>query len=81
MLDLPYLSLELLTLTIGQNKHLKTEEMKTYHIIKNGTPQEVTADELNRLTEAKEDIRCDVQWYLNHGYMTAEDYKKKHSKQ
>lgn len=33
--------------------------MKAYHIIKNGIPQEVTADELNDLMEAKQEIQLD----------------------
>ena len=52
--------------------------MKTYHVIKNGKRIEISAEELNALTESKEEILLDVEWYLNNGAITLEDYKKKH---
>lgn len=53
--------------------------MKTYHIIKNGERIEISAEELNDLTESKDEILLDIEWYCNNGAITLEDYKKKTS--
>jgi len=52
--------------------------MKKYHVIKNGERIEISAEELNLLTESTNEILLDVEWYLNNGAITLEDYKKKH---
>lgn len=49
-----------------------------YHILKNGIPCEVNGEELNLLMEGKDIIDADIQWYLNNGGITAEDFKKTH---
>ncbi len=52
--------------------------MKTYHILKNGVPVEISIEELNMLNENNEEILLDVNWYLNNGYITDEDFLKSH---
>ena len=52
--------------------------MKTYHIFKNGERIEISAEELNDLTDSKDEILLDIEWYCNNGAITLEDYKKKH---
>lgn len=52
--------------------------MKTYHILKNGVPVEISIGELNMLNENNEEILLDVNWYLNNGYITDEDFLKSH---
>lgn len=49
-----------------------------YHILKNGIPCEVNGEELNLLMEGKDIIDADIQWYLNNGGITAEDFNKTH---
>ena len=49
------------------------EKEHTYHIIRNGVRQEVTATQLNILTEANERIEGDVEWYLSHGYVPLDE--------
>lgn len=53
------------------------EKEHTYHIIRNGVKEEVTATQLNLLTESNERIDGDIEWYLSHGYVTAEDFHNK----
>lgn len=53
--------------------------MKTYHILKNGVPTEISVEELNMLKENNDEILLDTQWYLNNGYISAEDFDKTHS--
>lgn len=52
--------------------------MKTYHILKNGVPVEISIEGLNMLNENNEEILLDVNWYLNNGYITDEDFLKSH---
>lgn len=52
--------------------------MKTYHILKNGVPVEISIEESNMLNENNEEILLDVNWYLNNGYITDEDFLKSH---
>ena len=52
--------------------------MNTYHIIKNGKPLEITSEELQTINESNETIELDIQWYLSHGGITHEDFKKSH---
>lgn len=54
--------------------------MKTFHILRNGKPAEIPGNELNALQEkGEEEILLDVRWYLDHGYVEAEDFTKSHS--
>ena len=52
--------------------------MKTYHILKNGVPVEISIEELNMLNENNEEILLDVNWYLNNGCITDKDFLKSH---
>lgn len=52
--------------------------MRTYHIIKNGQSMEVSVDALNRINESGESVELDIQWYLNHGGTTHEEFVKTH---
>lgn len=49
------------------------EKEHTYHIIRNGVKEEVTATQLHQLSEAKEHKVFDIDWYLSHGYVTLEE--------
>ena len=53
-------------------------EIKEHHIIRNGVKETVTTEKLNLLKESNEKIQCDVEWYLSHGAITLEDFKKSH---
>ena len=51
----------------------------TYHIIRNGVKEEVSASELNRFDESTENnYELDMEWYLSNGAITLEDFKKAH---
>ena len=51
---------------------------RTYHIIRNGAKEEVTASQLNLLKDSNERIEGDVEWYLSHDdYVTLESIKEK----
>lgn len=50
--------------------------MKTYHVLKNNVPVEISIEDM--LKENDEEILLDVNWYLNNGYITDEDYLKSH---
>ena len=50
--------------------------MKTYHVLKNNVPVEISIDDM--LKENDEEILLDVNWYLNNGYITDEDFLKSH---
>lgn len=50
--------------------------MKTYHVLKNNVPVEISIEDM--LKENDEEILLDVNWYLNNGYITDEDYLKFH---
>ena len=52
--------------------------MKTYHVLTNNVPVEISIEELNMLNENNEEILLDVNWYLNNGYITDEDFLKSH---
>ncbi len=52
--------------------------MKTYHTLKEGVPFEISIEELNTANENNEEILLDVNWYLNNGYITDEDFLKSH---
>ena len=53
------------------------ENERTYHIIRNGVKEEVTASQLNLLKESNEHIEGDAEWYLSHGYVTLESIREK----
>ena len=55
------------------------EKERTYHIIRNGVKEEVTASEL-RIIEDSGDTNwnLDVDWYLSNGCVTMEEFKKTH---
>ena len=50
--------------------------MKTYHVLKNNVPVEISIEDM--LKEKEEEILLDVNWYLNNGYITDEDFLKSH---
>ena len=50
--------------------------MKTYHVLKNNVPVEISIEDM--LKENDEEILLDVNWYLNNGYITDEDFLKSH---
>ena len=50
--------------------------MKTYHVLKNNVPVEISMEDM--LKENDEEILLDVNWYLNNGYITDEDFLKSH---
>ena len=50
--------------------------MKTYHVLKNNVPVEILIEDM--LKENDEEILLDVNWYLNNGYITDEDFLKSH---
>lgn len=50
--------------------------MKTYHVLKNNVPVEISIEDM--LKENDEEILLDVNWYLNNGYITDEDFLKYH---
>lgn len=50
--------------------------MKTYHVLKNNVPVEISIEDM--FTENDEEILLDVNWYLNNGYITDEDFLKSH---
>ncbi len=53
------------------------EKERTYHIIRNGVKEEVTTSALNRIDESTDNnYELDIEWYLSHGYVTLEDFKK-----
>ena len=55
------------------------EDEKTYHIIRNGVKEEVSASELNRIDESTDNnYELDMGWYLSNGAITLEDFKKTH---
>lgn len=49
--------------------------MKTYHVLKNNVPVEISIEDM---LKEKEEILLDVNWYLNNGYITDEDFLKSH---
>jgi hypothetical protein len=52
---------------------------KTYHIIRNGIKEEVSVSELNSINESTDNsYKFDIEWYLSHGAVTLEDFKKSH---
>ena len=50
--------------------------MKTYHVLKNNVPVEISIEDMFK--ENDEEILLDVNWYLNNGYITDEDFLKSH---
>lgn len=52
--------------------------MKTYHVLKNNVPVEISIEDLNMLKENDEKVLLDVNWYLNNGYIKDEDFLKSH---
>lgn len=50
--------------------------MKTYRVLKNNVPVEISIEDM--LKENDEEILLDVNWYLNNGYITDEDFLKSH---
>ena len=50
--------------------------MKTYHVLKNNDPVEISIEDMFK--ENDEEILLDVNWYLNNGYITDEDFLKSH---
>ena len=50
--------------------------MKTYHVLNNNVPVEISIEDM--LKENDEEILLDVNWYLNNGYITDEDFLKSH---
>lgn len=50
--------------------------MKTYHVLKNNVPVEISIEDM--IKENDEEILLDVNWYLNNGYITDEDFLKSH---
>lgn len=51
----------------------------TYHIILDGNRMEVSVSELQRLKDEDREILLDVQWYLEHGGITHEEFVKTHT--
>lgn len=51
--------------------------MKTYHVLKNNVPVEISIEDMLKEKE-EEEILLDVNWYLNNGYITDEDFLKSH---
>ena len=50
--------------------------MTTYHVLKNNVPVEISIEDMFK--ENDEEILLDVNWYLNNGYITDEDFLKSH---
>ena len=50
--------------------------MKTYHVLKNNVPVEISIEDMFK--ENDEEILLDVNWYLNNGYITDEDFLNSH---
>ena len=51
--------------------------MKTYHVLKNNVLIEISIEDMLKEKE-EEEILLDVNWYLNNGYITDEDFLKSH---
>lgn len=49
-----------------------------YHVLINGKKKVVTETQLKTLNESKEKIQLDEEWYNANGYVSWEDFKKKH---
>lgn len=54
------------------------ETDKKFHIIRNGLQMAVSPEELEEMNKSNDSIEFDVQWYLAHGYVTAEEFEKSH---
>ena len=54
------------------------ETDKKFHIIRNGQQMAVSPEELEEMNKSNDSIELDVQWYLAHGYVTAEEFEKRH---
>lgn len=49
-----------------------------FHVLINGIKKVVTESQLKLLHESKDKIQLDEEWYDAHGYVSWEDFKKKH---
>ena len=56
------------------------EEGKKFHYLRNGEKVTMTLKEAKLINESntKESLEFDVQWYLSHGYVTSEEFERKH---
>ncbi len=54
---------------------------RLHHIIRNDVKETVTTEQLRLLNENNEDVRCDIEWYLSHGYVTSDEFNKTHPKE
>ena len=51
-------------------------KMRVHHIIRNGVKETVTPEQLQLLNDNNEDFQLDIEWYLSHGAVTLEEFKK-----
>lgn len=50
----------------------------TYHVIRNGTHLEMSAEELRALSGSEAAVELDIEWYLSHGGTTHEEFRGSH---